>query len=451
MWSPERAFTGWRTVTEPAVSRRTLILGGGAGALAALAACGRGQQGQETQPSSQTAPTIDLRHIPQNSVKDGEAFRRAVDDFNQRQSRIRVIVEEPGDNSYVKFDTLIAAGTPPDAAWTQASQWPAYLARGALLDLTPIVQRDRSFPADRVYPKVHDDQTKFRGRIYVVPNNTGGFVTYFNKEMFDRAGVPYPKEGWTWDDYFHVAEKLTTGTGDQKQFGGTVYSNYKWNVPWTKQINKEGWDRVLAPTKCLLDDAEIVDAMRRQAELRTRFQHAPMPADNATFANGRVAMVINGEWNMWDLRQAGQVRWDMTVLPKGKRAATLLFVQGNMVSVSTKHPDEVWEWLKELTGEQAQRYVVESAGRMPITPELAQKLFVPYAKEKYGAEHPEVALKQWEIGTTYVSSDLTSRLEKEALDPGMKQIMEGQVAVAPGLAETARLANEILKSSKFTQ
>ena len=191
--------------------------------------------------------------------------------------------------------------------------------------------------------------------------------------------------------------------------------------------------------------------MRRQADLRLRFQYAPLPADNASFANGRVAMNINGEWNMWDLRQAGRVRWDMAVLPRNKRAATLLFVQGNMVSSATRHPDQVWEWLKELTSEGAQRHVIESAGRMPITPELAQKLFVPYAKEKYGAEHPEVALKQWEIGTTHFSSDLTSRLEREALDPGMRQIMEGQIAVAPGLAGVTRLATEILKSSKFMQ
>lgn len=445
----EAGAPGWRT--RRGFFGTTARLGaaaGGASATATAAACRRSP---ETQRSGQTAATVEVRHIPQNSVKDGEAFQKAADAYNQRQSRIRVITEAPGDNVYVKFDTLIAAATPPDAVWTQASQWPAYVARGALLDLTPIVQRDRSFPADRVYPKVHDDQTKFRGKIYVVPNNTGGFVMYFNKDMFDRAGVPYPKEGWSWDDYFRVAEKLTTGSGDQKQFGATVYSNYKWNVPWTKQINKEGWDRILAPSKCLLDDSEIGDALRRQAELRLRFQYAPLPADNASFANGRVAMNINGEWNMWDLRQAGRVPWDMAVLPRARRAATLLFVQGNIVSAATKHPDQVWEWLKELTSEEAQRYVVESAGRMPITPELAQKLFVPHAREKYGAEHPEVALRQWEIGTTHFSSDLTSRLEKEALDPGMKQIMEGQIAVAPGLAEVTRLGNEILKSSKFAQ
>src|SRR4030095_9905579 len=97
---------------------------GGASALAVLAACGRGH---EAQPGGQAAATVEVRHIPQNSVKDGEAFPRAVEDFNRRQSRIRVVTEEPGDNSYVKFDTLIAAGTPPDAAWTQASQWPAYV------------------------------------------------------------------------------------------------------------------------------------------------------------------------------------------------------------------------------------------------------------------------------------------------------------------------------------
>lgn len=310
------------------------------------------------------------------------------------------------------------------------------------------MQKDRAFPADKVLLKSYDDQVKYQNKTYVLPMNTAGFVMYFNKEMFSRAGVRTPADGWTWDDWFGAAEKLTTGTGDQKQFGATVYSNYKWNVVWMKQIQKEGWDRNVAPTKSLLDDREIVDAMRRQADMRTRFQYAPLPADNASFAAGRVAMDVNGDWQMPTLKRAGRADWDVAVLPKGKRAATAFFVQGNAAAATTKQPDALWEWLKYITTEEAQRHVVETSGRTPITPELGQKLFVPVAKENFGVGHPEVFLKQWEYGSSYFNSALTARLEREVLDPGFKQVMEGQAPVVDGLAETARLATELLKSSR---
>jgi hypothetical protein len=86
---------------------------------------------------------------------------------------------------------------------------------------------------------------------------------------------------------------------------------------------------------------------------------------------------------------------------------------------------------------------------MPVTPEQAQKLWVPLAKASFGVGHPEVFLKQWEFGSSYFNSDLTLRLEQEALDPGFKKVMEGEAAVLDGLAETARLATELLKSSRL--
>lgn len=434
------------SVTRRLVVGRAAAVGEAFGAGSLLAACQTRSIADSAQPA---AGPVEIRHVPQNSVKDEEAFRRIAEAFNQRQQKVRVVAEAPGDNSYVKLDTLIAGGMPPDAAWTQGSQWMRYLAQGVLLDLAPIVSKDRSFPADKIFIKAHDEQTKFRGKTYVMPLNTGGFALYFNKDLFDRAGVRYPSDGWTWDDWFRTAEKLTSSSGDQKQWGHTVYSNYKWNVPWMKQIQKEGWDRPMAPAKCQLDDPAIVDAMRRQADMRLRYQYAPMPADGTDFYKGRVAMNISGEWEMWRLRQEGRVKWDVAVLPRNKRAATLLFVQGSMVLNTTRAPDAIWTWLKELTTEDAQRQVIQASSRMPATPELAQKLFLPYAQQEFGAEHPDVFMKQWEYGTTHFSSDLTSRLEKEALDPGMKSVMEGQIGVQDGLAEITRLANEILKSSKL--
>jgi multiple sugar transport system substrate-binding protein len=392
---------------------------------------------------------VELVHIPQNGATDGEAFDKIVAGWHERQSRIRVAIEAPGNSTYLRLDTLLAAGTPPDANWTQGSRWLEYVVRGAYKDLTSLVQRDRSFAADKIIPKSYDDQVRYQGKSYVVPMNTASYVMYYNKELFRRAGGRAPAEGWTWDDWFAAAERLSTGSGDQRQFGATVYSNFKWNVPWLKQIQKDGWDHNIAPTKSLLDDREIVDAMRIQAEMRTRYKYAPMPADNAAFAGGRVAMDVNGDWVMASLKRAGRDDWDVAVLPKKKRIATAFYVQGNVMGTSAKHPDAVWEWLKYITTDDAQRHVVETSARMPVTPEQAQKLWVPLAKASFGVEHPEVFLKQWEYGSSYFNSDLTVRLEQEALDPGFKKVMEGQASVQDGLVETARLATEILRASRL--
>ncbi len=50
---------------------------------------------------------------------------------------------------------------------------------------------------------------KFDGAYYGLPYRTSSSIMYYNKTMFDAAGVPYPQEGWTYDDMLEIAKKLT--------------------------------------------------------------------------------------------------------------------------------------------------------------------------------------------------------------------------------------------------
>ena len=50
---------------------------------------------------------------------------------------------------------------------------------------------------------------KWDGKQYLLPKDFSPLAVYYNKKLFDAAGVAYPKDGWTWDEFLDTAQKLT--------------------------------------------------------------------------------------------------------------------------------------------------------------------------------------------------------------------------------------------------
>ncbi|MGH2371411.1 MAG: extracellular solute-binding protein, partial [Chloroflexota bacterium] len=364
--------------------RQWLHLVSGLAGATALAACGA-QSGasDERGATAATAEPVTIRHIPWNATKDIQAPQDVVEIFAAKQPRITVAVEPPAANVYEKLDTLLAADQAPDTIYLQGWRWQEYAVRGAVLNLTPLLRKDRGFSASTVLTKPHLDQTTWQDGTYMIPNDTGGYVLYFNKDLFNRAGMAYPSDRWTWDDWFQAAERLTTGEGDAKIYGYEAQRPWRRNSWWIKQAGKEAWDRIVAPTKSLLDDAVVIDTIQRQVDMVHRYRYSPVPGTKeVNIYTGRTAMKVEGDWIMWRFRQDQRIPWDIAPLPKHKQRATVLLVHGSSGMAGTKHPDAAWEWLKFYTTEEAQRAHVLATGRVPITPELAKKIFLPYAESE---------------------------------------------------------------------
>ena len=68
------------------------------------------------------------------------------------------------------------------------------------------------------------------GKLYGLPNGTQTMVMYYNKKMFDDAGIAYPKDGWTWDEFSDAAKKLTKADGSVYGYG--LSSSYFQLTPW---------------------------------------------------------------------------------------------------------------------------------------------------------------------------------------------------------------------------
>ena len=79
----------------------------------------------------------------------------------------------------------------------------------AFMDLKPFIDNDMDFELDDYFPEMIDRFTR-SGKVYCIPRDTAPFAcVYYNKDLFDRAGVPYPTDDWNWTDMLDKAKKLT--------------------------------------------------------------------------------------------------------------------------------------------------------------------------------------------------------------------------------------------------
>ena len=144
--------------------------------------------------------------------------------FEAEHPSIRVeIINEPGDRAMDKLQAMIAAGNPPDVMSIHGAFFIPLAAKGALLDLDPLIRADAGFDLGDFYPELVE-LCRYQGRLYSLPRYTSVYVLFYNKDLLDAAGVSYPDESWTWDDYLAAARKLTVQSSDpdRRRFGCVI-------------------------------------------------------------------------------------------------------------------------------------------------------------------------------------------------------------------------------------
>ncbi|HJQ65025.1 MAG TPA: sugar ABC transporter substrate-binding protein [Gemmatimonadales bacterium] len=247
--------------------------------------------------------------------------------------------------------TSIVAGTPPDVFLLDNIDVPAFTSRGVTLDLSPYLRR------------LGVDLTRYdsmvvgifrRGEaVYALPKGYTPMVMVYNKDLFDRAGVPYPSDDWTWDDFLRVAKALTRdsdGDGQVDQWG-TAFDRrvFLW-LPWLWS----GGADVLCPdgtrASGCLDAPGSVEAIRWYTNWVTRDSIVPRAfnlrrsmGDNLRlFQSGKVAMLTTGHFWIPMLRPAvaeRRLRIGFVEIPHRAGAApqTVIYASGFAVPATAPH------------------------------------------------------------------------------------------------------------------
>ena len=266
-----------------------------------------------------------------------------------------------GSDYYTRLLTQIAAKRPPDIMQIGDDAVPMFVEKGALLPLDDFLKSADGLDTGIYLPGL-SDPGKWNGKQYLLPKDYSPVAVYFNKKLFDQFKVPYPKEGWTWEDLLTTAKALTKDTnGDGKTDVWGVQLPASWTSGFEYWVAAAGGRLISEDGKKFvgyMDSPETQSALKFYADLYNVHKVAPPPADlamwgggNTEFDQGKAAMRLFGRWPQGGYKANPNIDLGVVGAPAGKVRASVLFWGGFGIAAGAEHPEAAWRFLRFYAGE----------------------------------------------------------------------------------------------------
>ena len=324
------------------------------------------------------------------------------------------------DAYWDKLQTGLAGGAAPDVFAMDGPLFPDYQSRDVLLDLKPLIDRD-GYDLTQLADQGVADFTTADGGQYGIPRDLNTIVLYYNKDLFDAAGIPYPDDTWDWAKLTEVAKQLTTpdgnGDGVPDQFGFYTETGDMENF-WLSTVWQNGGD-VLAPDgkSTVLGTDQAAGGIQFVQDLIWKDKVMPDPAVSATtgdaFEQKQAAMEANGSW-LVPTFQAADINLGIAPLPKGPAGRfTSVNPTGAVVYKGSESPDAAWEFVKYLASPAAQEQLMQLKASLPVSTEV---LAGPYASSFEGAQVFADSLAYAKLKPSFKGYDEFTTTLQEELD-----------------------------------
>lgn len=337
-------------------------------------------------PTVALAEKVTIEYFVLANNEELAAVKRVVSAFEKDYPNIHVNVNwVPADGYYDKLRVRMAGGDIPDMMRIVIEEYQGFAGRGAFLDLTPYIERDK---ATNEFAQQWDDYIdilidafEYKGRMYGLPIDWNDAIIFYNEKMFDDAGIPYPGENWNNDEFLAIAKKLTKASesGRPEQYGYLNTGDWFDSIaPWVfsfgGKILSDDWSEVE------INSPEGTAAIQWLGDLVREYKVSPprtalqQMGSAQMFMTGRVAMGHYGRYMLPAFNQIKAFDFDIQhhpYGPKGTRgvpygAATL------SIGATTKHPEEAWTFAKYLSGLKGQAIMNEVGNSIPVLNSIVQ-------------------------------------------------------------------------------
>ena len=376
-------------------------------------------------------------------IKNQQAI---VDAFHATTPKITVKVTVSDWEPYWdKLQTSIAGGDAPDVFAMDGPLFPDYQTRDVLLDLKPFIDRDGYDLGQLADQAVSDFKTP-DGQ-FGVPRDLNVVALYYNKKMFDTAGIPYPDDTWDWAKLVDVAKQLTLKAGDKTSQWGFYTESTDMENYWSELVWQNGGDIISADHKTsLVGSDQAAGGIQFLQDLIWKDKVMPdasiTDALGDAFEQGQAAMEANGSWLVATHQSAG-LDFGIAPLPKGPAGqATSINPTGAVVYKGTKNPEAAWAFVKYLASPAAQTKLMELKASLPANKAV---LTGPFATSFDGAKvladaigyaHIKPSFKGFNDWTTALQTELDANVftepkktARQALTdvlPKLDEILAGQ-------------------------
>lgn len=290
--------------------------------------------------------------------------------FEQENPDIKIDFLHIPQNYFQKIHLLFASNTSPDVIFINNQYLPVYANAGVLEDLS---DKDSHFSYDEFYPESLM-ALSWNGKIYAVPRDVSTLLIFYNKDIFDRYNVPYPKKNWTMDEFLRTAQKLTHRPD---VFGISFEEEPLFYLPYLT-VNGGGFE------SGVFENIESRSSLAFYAGLRNKYHVAPLKEESASatmaqmFLQEKLGMHLSGRWLVPKYREEAKFDWDVVEFPAGNNGNVVpLDASGWAVSKSSRHKKEALMLIKYLSSEACSKEFTKSGLIVPARIDTAiSKVFL---------------------------------------------------------------------------
>jgi multiple sugar transport system substrate-binding protein len=257
--------------------------------------------------------------------------------------------------------------------------------RFGLLQNAGVVEPVESYLEQSTVIKATDFYTKplepftYNGQLQCIPMNMSSLEVYYNKDLFDKAKVPYPRDGWTWDDFLAAAKAITAlSTPDEKIYGVGIDPQLIRLAPFVWQNGGDIVDDLKKPTRLTLDTPEAKEAFQFFVDLQVKHHVVANQIEN-TSEKDQTRFLFNtlGMWLLSRrvvpaLRTASGFNWDVAPLPQKKVMAGILHSDAYCISKASKNRELAWKFVEYANGPVGQVIAAKTGRTVPSLMSTAQ-------------------------------------------------------------------------------
>ncbi|MFZ0543816.1 MAG: sugar ABC transporter substrate-binding protein [Candidatus Promineifilaceae bacterium] len=310
------------------------------------------------------------------------AYLRLVDAFHESHSDIHIEVTHiPSDKDYRnRLVTDFAAGTAPDITLMNYRRIPSFTAQDLLEPIGPYLADSDLISPEDFYPATIEAFT-WQGEILCLPQNISSLVVYYNEILFDEAGLTYPPDDWTWDEFVATAQALTVdkdGDGQMDQYGLGVEASLYRLAPFIWQNNAPMVNNEVTPSHLTLTRPPTLETLQWFVDLSQVHHVVPGREEEASqdsesrFIAGTTAMFLDSRRGTPTYREIEAFTWDVAPLPTGKSAAGILHSDAYCLSGTTANKDAAWTFIEFANSVEGQTIIAGTGRTVPSLISVAE-------------------------------------------------------------------------------
>jgi multiple sugar transport system substrate-binding protein len=342
------------------------------------------------QPAQQAAPAkgasqVNLTWItPAEVGLERDFYTGFYEDFQKQNPNVKVQVSFEAWSDYqTKLPTILAGGSIPDVIHLHASIAQDYGQRGAVRDLYQLMDRDK-LSRDDFFPFLLKQMADYKTqtKLWAIPKDSAVYAIYYNKDLFDKAGAPYPKLGWTFEEFRETARKATLDRNGNNPTSPSFDANniVQWGMNWgdnptdSPLPGSDQWQNIAWGqaghwfsddlTRANFDSPDHIKFLQDVIDMRCQDRSIPQSGDSMgqgnAFRNGLVAMSIAHHSMVFFMNAEKKTfKYDVTWPPGGKHGTfQAAGCSGWAIPTRAPNADVAWEFVKFLVSQEQQCKIV---------------------------------------------------------------------------------------------